>query len=75
MSLHYQISEEEFNRLESAHGQLALVAGLLGRGGTGDLGTVTGAHLLAFVDQQCDALVKVLSAASSRRIQRGLIDI
>lgn len=64
--MNYQISEEEFNSLESVGGHLGLVAGLLTAANERDwLSHVTASHLLAFVQAQEGAVARVIASATA----------
>lgn len=68
--MYYQISEDEFNSLESVRNQLNLIAGLVANGETGGcLTTISGAELHAFVDAQQGTLAQVVKAANEREAQ------
>lgn len=63
--MNYQISEDEYNSLESLNNQLDLVAGLLSVADF-DLGAITSTDLFAFVNARSGDLARVLNAASER---------
>ncbi|CAM3936206.1 hypothetical protein [Paracidovorax anthurii] len=66
----YQISEEEFSRLESARDQLGLIYGLLATAREGEeMSCVKASQLLAFVDAQQGTLAQVVKAANEREAQ------
>ena len=63
--MNYQISEDEYNSLESLNNQLGLIAGLLSVADF-DLGAITSADLFAFLNARSGDLARVLNAASER---------
>lgn len=63
--MNYQISEDEYNSLESLNNQLGLIAGLLSVADF-DLGAITSTDLFAFVNARSGDLARVLNAASER---------
>lgn len=68
--MYYQISEDEFNSLESARDQLNLIAGLVACFNTKEcLSAITGAELHAFVDAQQATVSRVIEAANERETQ------
>ena len=68
--MYYQISEDEFNSLESARNQLNLIAGLVASFNTKEfLSAITGAELHAFIDAQQATVSRVIEAANEREAQ------
>lgn len=63
--MNYQISEDEYNSLESLNNQLGLIAGLLSVADF-DLGAITSTDLFAFVNARSGDLARVLNTASER---------
>lgn len=61
----YQISEDEYNSLESLNNQLGLIAGLLSVADF-DLGAITSTDLFAFVNARSGDLARVLNIAAER---------
>lgn len=68
--MNYQISEDEFYRLESARDQLGFITSLLAPTRTNKgLTDVTVSQLVAFVDAQQATVARVIEAASEREAQ------
>ncbi len=63
--MNYQISEEEYDSLESLNGQLGLIAGLLSVANF-EPGAITSTDLFAFLNARSGELARVLKAASAR---------
>jgi len=63
--MNYQISEDEYNSLESLNNQLGLIAGLLSFSDS-DLRVITSNELFAFLAARSKDLANVLNAASER---------
>lgn len=68
--MNYQISEDEFYRLESARDQLGFITSLLAPTRTNQgLTDVTVSQLVAFVDAQQATVARVIEAANEREAQ------
>lgn len=68
--MNYQISEDEFYRLESARDQLGFITSLLAPTRTNQgLTDVTVSQLVAFVDAQRATVERVIEAANEREAQ------
>ncbi len=64
--MNYQISEDEYNSLESLKNQLGLIAGLLSVSNF-DLGFITSSELFAFLNARSEDLAHVLKITSERQ--------